>query len=105
MIIISGGSSHAVTAGQTESGDIVLSGGVLDVFSGGKIIDTVLSGGDDFVFGVASGTTISSGGFEDLIGGTASGTLVNAHGSQTVHQGGTAISTTLSGITALQVIS
>jgi len=50
------------SSGQTETGEIVLSGGILNVFSGGTIIDTVDSGTVNVFGGTASGTTVSSGG-------------------------------------------
>jgi autotransporter passenger strand-loop-strand repeat protein len=66
-VIVSHGSSHSVSSGVTDNGDIVLSGGKLFVLSGGVAdATTVSSGGSMSVSGggTASGTT--------LVGGTAS---------------------------------
>jgi autotransporter passenger strand-loop-strand repeat protein len=52
----------------------VLSGGILDVLSGGTVVNTVDSGGSDVISsgGIASGTTVFSSGAEYVFaGGTA----------------------------------
>jgi fibronectin-binding autotransporter adhesin len=107
MIIDSGNSPHFVSGGHTESGNIVVNGGLLEVLSGGKIVSTTdSSGGLDIVFGVASGTVISSGGSESVAsGGTASGTMVNDGGEQNVFSGGTALSTTVNSVGFIDIFS
>ena len=66
-LIISHGSSHNVSSGGTDNGDIVLSGGKLFVLSAGVADATTVSSGGSLSVsggGTASGTT--------LVGGTAS---------------------------------
>jgi autotransporter passenger strand-loop-strand repeat protein len=106
MTTVSSGQTHSVTS-NSETGDIVLFGGTLDVLAGGTIIDTVDSGGRIFVsaggsaidttlVGVTSGnrlftalevvfsggtandTTVSFGGFQVVFGGYASDTTIEA---------------------------
>jgi autotransporter passenger strand-loop-strand repeat protein len=98
MTTISSGQTHTVSSGQTDTGDIVLGGGTLDVLSGGTISNTVDSGGADNVAGSAVDTTVSSGGYETVLsGGSASGTIVGADGIEQVNSGGTANGTIVGG--------
>jgi probable HAF family extracellular repeat protein/autotransporter passenger strand-loop-strand repeat protein len=74
-VTVSSGETHIVSSGQTESGDIVLAGGTLDVLSGGTISSTVDSGTIN-VYGIASNTTLSGGMLEVASGGsTGSGAI------------------------------
>jgi autotransporter passenger strand-loop-strand repeat protein len=67
--------------GCPGNGILVLSGGTLDVLSGGTASGTIDSGGLDVVLGAANGTMIDSGGTEVLTdGGTACGMIVNSGG-------------------------
>src|SRR5580700_7842712 len=99
MTTVSSGQTSAVSSGSPSGGWIVLSGGTLDVVSGGTISgaidsgditissagtavgDVVLSGGQEVVgvSGLASSTTISTGGVELLFGGTAVGATITGN--------------------------
>jgi autotransporter passenger strand-loop-strand repeat protein len=66
-VIVSHGSSHRISSGGTDNGDIVLSGGKLFVLSGGVVDATTVSSRGSLAIsggGTDSGTT--------LVGGTAS---------------------------------
>ena len=102
MITVSSGQTHTVSSGQTDIGDIVLAGGILEVL-GGVTSDTTLTAGsiqvaNEFVHsngsaldttvnnlgvlvvgsgGFASGTIVDSGGLALVDGGFASTTVVN----------------------------
>jgi autotransporter passenger strand-loop-strand repeat protein len=122
VVLTSGvGQTLEVFFGQTSNGIIVLSGGTLEVDSGGTAINTVVSSGGSLVLsgGFADPTiiysggseTISSGGADDgaqISGGTqfdygvASGATVFT-GLQVVDSGGTASGTTVSS-TGLQYV-
>src|SRR5262249_48099279 len=81
-VTVSSGQTHIVSSGQTESGDIVLAGGTLDVLSGGTISSTVDSGTIN-VYGIASATTLSGGALEVASGGSTGSapvTFTNAGG-------------------------
>jgi len=96
-VTVSSGQTYTVSSGETDINDTVVSGGILNVLSGGTIINTA----DSYVIylsgGTASGTTINSGGSEQVLSGsTASGTTVLNGGEQDV-RGGAAINTTISG--------
>src|SRR5258708_39636303 len=73
--IVSSGATYVVSAGVTESGDIVTGpGSLLIVGSGGTTIGaTATSGGTEEVLagGVASGTVIAGGTLELASGGSA----------------------------------
>ena len=73
---ISSGSTATVSSGQTREELIVLSGGTLNVQSGGTAADVVLSGGtlDVSAGGTASNASISGGGSEFVSGVDLSGT-------------------------------
>jgi autotransporter passenger strand-loop-strand repeat protein len=88
-----------ISAGQTISGATVLSGGVLDILSGGFALGTTDSGGADIISGgTASSTTISSSGIEAVFNGARSiSATVLAGGVQYVLSGGVASGTTDSG--------
>src|SRR6266480_7489593 len=75
-VTVSSGQTYHVTGGQTDTGDIVLFGGTLDVLSGGTSSNTVNSGGSDFIYGSGVGTTIKGGG--EYVYGHAVGTVLNA---------------------------
>src|SRR5260370_28671383 len=66
MTTVSGGQTSGVSSGSPSGGWIVLSGGLLNVLSGGVISGAVDSGGLDIVSscGAASATTVRSGGPE-----------------------------------------
>jgi autotransporter passenger strand-loop-strand repeat protein len=86
---ISDGQTLEIFSGQTSNGITVLSGGTLQVDSGGTALGTVDSGGTDVVHGSASGTIVSSGGTETVeSGGTAIDTVVSSGGSLVVSSGG-----------------
>ncbi len=62
VIVSAGNSPYKVSAGQTDTSDVVVSGGAMFVLSGG----------------IADGTTVSSGGFLGIAaGGTDSGTTLD----------------------------
>ena len=84
MPTVSSGQDVQISSGQSSSGEIVLSGGLLEVLSGGRASGTIDSGGIDAVYsgGTAIGTVVSSGGFEEL------GRFIN---NFTISAGGTAI--------------
>jgi len=107
--VVTSGQIRDVSSGQTSNGIVVMTGGTLEILSGGKVNDAVdsgvvvvesgglasgtvvSSGGTQQVYGSASGTTVSSGGVEIVIsGGTDSGTMINANGLQQVWVGGVA---------------
>jgi len=107
--VVTSGQIRDVSSGQTSNGIVVMTGGTLEILSGGKVNDAVdsgvvvvesgglasgtvvSSGGTQQVYGSASGTTVSSGGVEIVIsGGTDSGTVINANGLQQVWVGGVA---------------
>src|SRR5690242_1374058 len=77
-VVVSSG-TYIVSSGQTDTNDVVLAGGTINV--SGTIINTVNSGGVDQIFS----------------GGVASGTTVTAAGLEVVSSGGETISSTLSG--------
>ena len=88
-----------VASGQTSSGFIVLSGGYMEVGSGGIAIATTLSGGAMYIDagGTTSGTIIGAGGVQLVqTGALASGSLASGGGEVYVSAGGTASGTTLS---------
>jgi hypothetical protein len=62
-VAVTNGEIYTVTAGQTDSGDIVDPGGELDVSVGGSIIGT-LDNGLVNVYGTATGTVVSSVAYE-----------------------------------------
>ena len=83
-----------VSSGVTSSG-LVMSGGTINVLSGGTTIDTVLnSTGKEYVLGTASGTTVYTGGSQSVYG-VANNTTVNASGWQGIWSGGVANNTTV----------
>jgi autotransporter passenger strand-loop-strand repeat protein len=109
---VSSGETYPVSSGQTDTGDIVLAGGMLDVLSGGTIIGTLNSGGTVAVF--AGGTAIDTtdiGGTVELVGGVTSNTtlsgLIGPGGTQVanefVHSNGSALDTTVNDIAVLVV--
>ena len=63
-VTVSSGQTHDVSSGQTDTGDIVLSVGVLNVLDGGTATTTTIDwGGVEFVNagGIDNGTFISGG--------------------------------------------
>jgi autotransporter passenger strand-loop-strand repeat protein len=58
MTTVSSGQTYNVSSGQTDTGDIVVPGGTLDVLSGGTIINTANNGGTDNVYGSATDTVL-----------------------------------------------
>ena len=95
---VSSGVTFTVSAGQTDTGLIVLSGGTLNVLSGGVVIDTLDSGGTENISsgGAASGTAVFSGGKETVFfSGTATATTVNNGGFQVLVGGGVTSTTSI----------
>jgi autotransporter passenger strand-loop-strand repeat protein len=82
VIVTSGNSPYDVSSGQTDTGDIVSSGGSMYVLDGGTAIDATVSGdGYEYVYRIDSGTTVGSGGSEQVeSGGVATGTTVSSGG-------------------------
>jgi FkbM family methyltransferase len=85
MSTVSTGQAYTVASGQTDTTDIVLTGGTLSntIVSGGAItgsgIDTTInSGGDKAVDtdGTATGTIVHGGGFEVVVSEGTSGTSI-----------------------------
>lgn len=129
MTTVSSGTRLVVSSGQTLDGVIVLKGGLLEVLSGGTILNTfnslgedlILSGGlaidttvvgeeispgvyetgNEVVSGTSIGTTLLPGGeLQVLFGGTIRNTL-SIIGFDLIYSGGTAIDTTLTGRASL----
>jgi autotransporter passenger strand-loop-strand repeat protein len=115
-VTVFAGGVETVSSGGVVSGasvtDTTLSGGTVDVLSGGKLtFATVLSGGDLIVSngGVAAGIVVSSGGSATIAGGTVEitsggsvgGTVTFAANSGTlVLDQSTTFSGTVAGMTA-----
>lgn len=98
MITVSSGQTYFVSSGQMDTGDVVLSGGTLEVLSGGVISNTIDSGHVLIdAGGIAFGTNVGSGGVENFLasGGSAVETIVNSGGLFEVNIGGFALSTTV----------
>jgi autotransporter passenger strand-loop-strand repeat protein len=103
MTTVISGETLIISGGTTSSGITVLSGGILDVLSGGAVVSTIDSGGVDNISSgaTATGTTVSSGGSEYVFaGGTAISTTVDSGGteylgSSNAFPGGTTISVTV----------
>jgi autotransporter passenger strand-loop-strand repeat protein len=89
VIVGPGNSPYHVSAGQTDTSDVVVSGGTMDVDSGGTARQTTVSaGGEEFIAsgGVASGTVVSSGGTEIVDpGGVATHTVISGGGIESVY--------------------
>jgi autotransporter passenger strand-loop-strand repeat protein len=103
---VGSGQTLTVSAGQSDTSLIVLSGGTLNVLSGGIVINTLDSGGIVNVSSgaAASGTAIFSGGSQNVFsGGTATTTAIDNGGVQLV-AGGVA-STTAINIGGTMVLS
>src|SRR5262245_35095652 len=98
MTIVSAGSDLQISGGQFSAGIIVLSGGTLEILSGGVASDTVDAGGHDIVSsgGLAVATVISSGGKEDVYG-VANNAHVLGGGEQDIHSGGQVTGDTVDG--------
>ena len=80
--------------------DTTLSGGEVDVQSGGKLtFATVLSGGELNIShgGIAASIVVSSGGNLNLAGTTTGNITVSSGGTETVSAGGIASGTTIAG--------
>src|SRR4051812_11729761 len=94
-VTLSTGQTYKVSSGQTDTGDIVLGGGTLNVLSGGTISNTTNSGG---IFVSAGGTSISASinnnGTQRVVGGRTFATTV-VNGQQFVSSGGIAIGATI----------
>jgi autotransporter passenger strand-loop-strand repeat protein len=81
MTIISSGQTLAVSSGQIDTGDIVRSGGTLDVLSGGTEISASISGVEND-FGITRSSTVFAGGVMNVFaGGTADHLLVSSGGT------------------------
>jgi autotransporter passenger strand-loop-strand repeat protein len=96
MTTVSSGQILTISDGQTSSGIIVLSGGILDVLSGGTVINTVDSGTMKVESGGTGSNTVTYsgnfgvGGEVVLSGGTETGATVSTFGGLTVSSGGIA---------------
>jgi hypothetical protein len=79
-VTVSSGQTYYVSSGQTDTGDIVLSGGAIDVLQGGGTINALVSAVGSISIslgGITTGTSLS-GGFEYIFqGGTASERRLN----------------------------
>ena len=106
MTTVSSGQTLQISGGESSASVIVLSGGTLEVLSGGTANITENSGGIDAIFsgGTAFLTTVSSGGFEYVGwsaspasgGGTAITTTVRNGGTQVISFSGLANTTIVS---------
>ena len=83
-----------VTAGQTSTGDTVVTPGRFQVFSGGAISETaVVDDGSVLIYsgGTATATTLQGGGFQEVYGAgvvtTAVDTLIASAGIEFVESG------------------
>ena len=97
-----------ITSGVTVSGDVVVSGGYLNVTDGTIIGTTVSNGGATFVTqpsGTASGTIVDSGGKQFVAGGVADSTLITSGGQEFVYGGGIDTSATVTHDGVLTVVS
>jgi autotransporter passenger strand-loop-strand repeat protein len=98
-VTVSSGQTHDVNAGSTEIGDLVLSGGTLDVSfaaNGGTISNTVVDlGGVDNIgdHGIGIATDLNGGDENIFSGGVAQFTTVAANGEQVVFGAGSATDT------------
>jgi autotransporter passenger strand-loop-strand repeat protein len=106
MTTVSSG-TLAVSSGQTSDGVIVLSGGQLNVLSGGTILNTFNSGGTDVVSsgGTAIGTTVSSGGDELISGGSSVSAIISAFACKIFSPVGSPAARRSSGLTLCRVYS
>jgi autotransporter passenger strand-loop-strand repeat protein len=99
--------AHLEWLGFVRPTGLVLSGGTLDILSGGTTVGTTVnSGGSEIVSsgGTASNTIVSSGG--SLVvssGGLADPATIYNGGSETISKGGTDLGAHISG--GLQIIS
>jgi autotransporter passenger strand-loop-strand repeat protein len=104
-VIVNSGQTYTVSSGRTDTHDVVFSGGILFIESGGTASGTTLSGGilqagSGFMLdgeavsgGDAIDTTILSGGVEVIkFAGTATSTIING-GTELIGSGGTASGT------------
>ena len=118
MTTVTSGEILNVSGGKTSIGIIVLSGGTLNVLSGGTISDTASVGGQDIIYsggsafativtdngsetvsGTAISTTVSNGGTEFVSsGGTISGTVVGTGGQDVIYAGGRAFVTSVTNL-------
>ncbi len=89
VIVSSGNSPYDVPFGQTDTGDVVISGGSMFVLSGGVADTTTVDANGKLTVdssGTANGTTVSSGGVETVnSGGYASGTTISSGGFNFVY--------------------
>jgi autotransporter passenger strand-loop-strand repeat protein len=103
---VSSGQTFTVSAGQTETSLIVLSGGILNVLSGGSVVNTLDSGGTVYISsgGAASGTAVFRGGSVNVFsGGTTTATAIDNGGLQIVEGG--VVSTTAINIGGTMVLA
>jgi autotransporter passenger strand-loop-strand repeat protein len=103
-VTVFAGGVETVSSGGVVSGasvaDTTLSGGEVDVLSGGKLtFATVLSGGELTVSkgGSAASIVVFSGGNLNVAGTTTSNVTVSSGGTETVSAGGIAGGTTIAG--------
>ena len=103
-VTVFAGGVEKVSSGGVVSGasvaDTTLSGGEVDVLSGGKLtFATVSSGGELNVSkgGVAASIVVSSDGNLNLAGTTTGNVTVSSGGTETVSSGGIASGTTIAG--------
>jgi autotransporter passenger strand-loop-strand repeat protein len=94
---VSSSQTFNISSGQSDDGDVVLSGGILEVLSGGSAtnativgIEVVSSGGADI------GATVSAGGYQQVFsGGVATAATIQSGGYEYVNSGAAASSTTV----------
>jgi autotransporter passenger strand-loop-strand repeat protein len=88
--VVSSGTTLTVSANQTSNSILVLSGGTLDVASGGFALSNTISG-HEFVYGTDSASTVVGGGSQTVSsGGIADAETVDSGGVLFVSAGGVA---------------
>lgn len=97
--IITSGTFDLISAGQTDTGDTVAGGGVLEVAAGGAAVDTTIAGAETVADGGSDDAAlILNGGVQTVdFDGVASGATIDGGGTQIVQSGGVASDTVISG--------
>jgi autotransporter passenger strand-loop-strand repeat protein len=106
VIVSQGNSPYKVSAGGTDSNDVVVSGGSMFVLSAGLAIGTTVSSGGFLTInkgGSGSATRLSGG--NETVSGTDVGDFIESGGSQRVAAPGKVISTTVDNAGTLAVLS
>jgi len=86
--VVGSGSAVTVSPGQSDAEVVVLSGGTLNVLSGGTADDVTLSGGTLNVASGGTATNVSISGGTEFVSGVDLGGTVNDGGSQVLLSGG-----------------